>query len=67
MYFAKKAMEPIEEEEIDIWACSNDNCSCWMRDNFSFEESPTCPLCQSEMSKSTRLLPVLQNHTRKSN
>lgn len=65
MYFAKKAVEPIEEEETDVWACDNDDCACWMRDNFSFEESPICPLCQSKMSKDTRMLPVLQNYSRR--
>lgn len=65
MYFAKK-VEPIEEKETEVWTCSNESCSCWMRDNFSFENSPTCPLCQSQMSKGTRMLPVLLNYGRPS-
>ncbi|GIO09439.1 hypothetical protein J31TS6_54670 [Brevibacillus reuszeri] len=62
MYFSKKAIVPIEEEETDVWMCSKDGCTCWMRDNFSFDASPNCPFCQSEMVKDTRMLPVLTNH-----
>jgi len=65
VYFSKKAAVPIEEEETDIWACTTDGCSCWMRENFSFEKSPTCPFCQGEMTRDTRMLPVLANHTKR--
>lgn len=65
MYFSKKAIVPVEEEETDVWTCSTDGCTCWMRDNFSFEKSPTCPFCQGEMTKDTRMLPVLMNHSKR--
>ncbi|TDF97114.1 cold-shock protein [Paenibacillus piri] len=62
MYFSKKATEPIQEEQTSVWMCSNEGCSCWMRENFSLVESPLCPLCQSEMVKHTKMLPLLLNH-----
>ena len=65
MYFTKRAAEPVEEEETKIWTCTNELCSCWMRDNFSFDESPTCPICRSEMIKDMRMLPALENHSSK--
>ncbi|CAG7635640.1 hypothetical protein PAESOLCIP111_03687 [Paenibacillus solanacearum] len=66
MYFSKKVMEPVQQEETPIWACSQHECTCWMRTNFAFEEeSPACPICQSQMVKDTRLLPLLSNNTRR--
>ncbi|WP_333485676.1 cold-inducible protein YdjO-related protein [Paenibacillus sp. SYP-B4298] len=44
-----------------MWTCSSDNCSCWMRNDFSFESQPLCPICQSEMNEGTKLLPVLRS------
>lgn len=65
MYFSKKAAIPVEEEQTDIWSCSSEDCTGWMRDNFSFENSPSCPFCHSDMVKDTRMLPVLLNHSKK--
>lgn len=65
MYFSKRAEVPPEEEETDVWTCTNDDCTCWMRDNFSFEESPNCPFCHSKMLKDKRMLPVLLNYSKK--
>ncbi|TCZ76347.1 cold-shock protein [Paenibacillus albiflavus] len=65
MYFSKKNMEPIQEETTSVWICSEDTCSCWMRENFSFEESPACPICSSVMVKNTKMLPSLLNHSTK--
>ncbi|MFC5450797.1 cold-shock protein [Paenibacillus aestuarii] len=61
MYFSKKTLEPVQEEETSIWSCSTEQCTCWMRDNFSFNESPVCPICNSTMVKDTRMLPALTN------
>ncbi|QYR23996.1 cold-shock protein [Paenibacillus sp. sptzw28] len=66
MHFSKKQVEPIPEEETTIWTCSNEGCSCWMRDNFSFVELPACPICNSTMISDTKLLPILTNGTKKS-
>jgi hypothetical protein len=30
-----------------------------MRDAFSFDETPKCPLCHSEMKRETKMLPVI--------
>ncbi|TVY10263.1 cold-shock protein [Paenibacillus cremeus] len=66
MYFSKKTIEPVQQEETPVWSCSQDQCTCWMRANFSFEdESPQCPICQSVMVRNTKLLPLLSNHTKK--
>jgi hypothetical protein len=62
--FPKKVVEEIPEEDTSIWSCSNDDCFGWMRDDFSFENVPTCPLCHSEMSQNIRLLPILVNNTK---
>lgn len=65
MYFSKKNKEAVEEEETSVWTCSNESCSCWMRDNFSFKESPTCPICSSVMEKDVKTLPALHNSNNK--
>ncbi|MDT2192216.1 cold-inducible protein YdjO-related protein [Paenibacillus larvae] len=44
-----------------MWTCENENCSCWMRDNFVFEQTPTCPICDSPMIQNTKVLPVVEN------
>ncbi|MGG1517724.1 cold-shock protein [Paenibacillus oryzisoli] len=61
MYFSKKSLEPVPEEETSIWSCSTETCACWMRDNFSFDESPVCPICHSAMVKESKMLPTLTN------
>ncbi|MFE5322732.1 cold-shock protein [Paenibacillus sp. NPDC056579] len=62
LYFSKKTVEPVQEEQTAVWMCSKEGCSCWMRENFALEELPSCPLCQSEMVKNTKMLPTLFNH-----
>lgn len=52
--------EPVEEVDTVIWTCTNEDCSGWMRDRFSFEETPACPLCKSEMVKETKTLPEIK-------
>ncbi|MFC7395273.1 cold-shock protein [Scopulibacillus cellulosilyticus] len=61
MAFNKGPQEPIPEVETDIWSCTNEDCSGWMRDAFSFDSEPVCPLCQSEMVKATKVLPVIKD------
>lgn len=61
MYFAKKTLEPVEEVKTPVWTCSHEDCGCWMREDFSFEENPTCPICQSSMTKNEKMLPSLLN------
>ncbi|SFS50981.1 Cold-inducible protein YdjO [Paenibacillus sp. BC26] len=66
IHFSKKVVEPIPEEQTSIWTCSNDDCSCWMRNDFSFGEFPSCPICHSSMTSEIKCLPVLTNGTKRS-
>ncbi|WEG13824.1 cold-shock protein [Pullulanibacillus sp. KACC 23026] len=59
MAFNKNRREPVPEVETEIWACTSENCSGFMRAAYSFDTEPKCPLCQSDMVKETRILPVL--------
>ncbi|MFC4775894.1 cold-shock protein [Paenibacillus sp. GCM10023252] len=60
MYYSKKNTEPVPEEQTAVWTCSKDGCECWMRDDFSFQSQPQCPICSSSMEQSMKLLPVLR-------
>ncbi|UFT98583.1 cold-shock protein [Radiobacillus kanasensis] len=57
-YFNNKK-EPVPEVETMIWSCTNDSCPGWMRESFSFESEPSCPLCHSEMKKEEKVLPKI--------
>jgi len=57
--FSRGRREPLPEVETVVWACTNEECNGWMRDSFSFAKEPSCPLCESEMTKETRTLPKL--------
>jgi hypothetical protein len=61
MNYHKKPLEELPQESTEIWACTNEDCKGWMRDNFAFEHNPTCRLCSSPMVKETRMLPLLVN------
>ncbi|MGF7032417.1 ribosomal protein L37AE/L43A [Paenibacillus mucilaginosus] len=61
MYFRRQSMEDIPQEQTKIWSCSKDGCKGWMRDNFAFEYTPTCPICHSLMVTRQKLLPILDN------
>lgn len=63
--FSRRNNEPIPEENTEVWTCSNEDCNGWMRDNFSFEAKPTCPLCHSKMTSSDKVLPVLVNNSKR--
>lgn len=59
MGFSRGRREPLPEVETTVWACTNEECNGWMRDTFSFDEVPSCPLCESKMNKEVRVLPKL--------
>jgi hypothetical protein len=59
-FYSRNQSEPVPEVETQVWSCTNDGCSGWMRDTFSFEKKPVCPLCQSEMEAETRILPEIK-------
>lgn len=61
MYFRKKSLEDIPQEDTQIWSCQDDSCKCWMRDNFAFEQAPLCPSCGLTMTSSVKMLPSIQN------
>lgn len=61
MYFRRKSLEDIPEENTTIWSCSDQDCTGWIRDNFAFEYTPTCWQCHSPMVSSTKMLPLLVN------
>lgn len=60
MTFSHRPKEPLPEVETKIWVCSSEDCKGWMRDSYSFAETPTCPLCHSEMQEETKVLPKLR-------
>ncbi|AIQ50049.1 cold-shock protein [Paenibacillus sp. FSL R7-0345] len=61
MNYRKKPVEEVPEENTAIWACTNDDCNGWMRDNFAFEHAPSCPLCHAPMARNMKMLPQLVN------
>ncbi|QMV42701.1 cold-shock protein [Cohnella cholangitidis] len=62
MYYSrKKPPEDVPSELTAIWSCSDENCKGWMRDNFAFSMAPVCPLCQSPMVRSERMLAAVVN------
>lgn len=62
MNYRKKTIEEIPEVLTPVWSCTSDSCNGWMRDDFTFDYSPVCPLCSSTMEKGDRMLPLLVNH-----
>ncbi|MFC4779079.1 cold-shock protein [Paenibacillus sp. GCM10023252] len=61
MYYRKRSLEDIPEENTNIWSCSQEECNGWIRDDFAFKYVPTCGFCHSTMVSSTRMLPTLVN------
>jgi len=61
MSFSRGPKKSITEVETKVWSCKNDDCAGWMRESFSFNEEPECPLCQSPMAKEVRVLPELEH------
>lgn len=61
MNYRKKPVEEIPEEVTAVWVCTSDSCKGWMRDNFAFDQAPSCCICQSPMVRETRMLPQLVN------
>lgn len=60
MYYSRKRpMADLLCEVTPIWSCTKDGCNGWMRENYTFQESPTCSQCLSPMIRTTREIPVL--------
>lgn len=47
-----------EMEEVDVWQCQE--CNGWQRKSYTFDESPNCPLCSSEMKEEMRLVSKIE-------
>lgn len=60
MSFSRGPKEPIPEVDTKVWACTGEDCQGWMRESYSFEQVPQCPLCESEMQQEVRVLPELK-------
>ncbi|CEG27510.1 cold-shock protein [Bacillus sp. B-jedd] len=65
MAFGRRNLEEIVMEETDIWECTAEGCNAWIRDNFKSTDTPACPLCKSEMQKTTRELQVVANTSKR--
>lgn len=61
MAFGRRPAPTIEYADANIWKCTSEDCPCWMREELSLISNPICPLCDSEMTKTTRSAPVLSN------
>ncbi|WP_047980855.1 cold-shock protein [Ornithinibacillus contaminans] len=60
MSFSRGPKEPVPEVETTIWVCSSEDCNGWMRESFSFEKEPECPLCTASMTQEVRVLPEVK-------
>lgn len=58
-FYSKNARKPAPDIETTVWSCTNEECPGWMRADFSFEKEPACPMCASEMTQETRMLPEI--------
>ncbi|NEW06713.1 hypothetical protein GK047_11875 [Paenibacillus sp. SYP-B3998] len=61
MYFRRKLIEDFPQVDTAIWSCMKEDCKGWIRDNFAFENVPTCHQCLSPMISSVKMLPLLAN------
>lgn len=60
MSFARGPKEPVPEIDTTVWSCTGEDCQGWMRESYSFDKEPTCPLCDSVMKQEVRVLPELE-------
>ncbi|MGP4041416.1 cold-shock protein [Gracilibacillus sp. D59] len=60
MAYFNNQKEPVQKVETNVWSCVSDDCQGWMRENYSFEEEPACPICKSEMKKEVRVIPEMK-------
>lgn len=60
MSFSRNPREPVPEIDTEVWACTNEKCSSWMRKSYSFDDKPTCPICEATMDLEVRKLPELK-------
>lgn len=63
MAFGRREVEEVVTDETKIWECVSEDCKGWMRDNFKSSETPSCPLCKSGMTQSSKVLAVINNYS----
>ncbi|GKU77870.1 cold-shock protein [Paenibacillus sp. L3-i20] len=60
MYYSRKRpMAELPNEMTSIWSCTKADCNGWVRENYSFEDVPTCSQCLSPMVRTMKSLPIL--------
>ncbi|SFA91718.1 MULTISPECIES: cold-shock protein [unclassified Bacillus (in: firmicutes)] len=64
MAFGRRNEEEIVTEDTKVWECVSETCNCWIRDNFKSSETPKCPICNSDMSLTSKELQVIVNHSK---
>ncbi|WP_455663133.1 cold-shock protein [Pradoshia sp.] len=62
--YNRKNVEEVIPEETKVWECTSDDCNAWVRDNFKSTETPSCPLCSSDMAEGTKMLQAINNPRR---
>ncbi|MEK3883678.1 cold-shock protein [Paenibacillus sp. PL2-23] len=66
MYYSRKRpLEDLPMELTAIWSCTNKDCNGWMRNDYSFEDIPSCSQCKSPMTSSMKDLPILMGSSNK--
>ncbi|KAB8125864.1 cold-shock protein [Gracilibacillus oryzae] len=60
MAYFNNQKEPVKNVETNVWSCVSEDCQGWMRENYSFDKEPTCPICQSEMEREVRVVPEMK-------
>ncbi|RUS45670.1 cold-shock protein [Cohnella sp. AR92] len=60
-YSKKRQLEEVPQELTPVWLCPTENCKGWMRENFTFSSTPTCPQCQAKMVKGEKMLAAVPN------
>lgn len=59
--FPNKKLAPLNEVEAMIWKCTGPDCRGWMRQEFSLQARPQCPLCSSEMGLAKQKVPDISD------
>ena len=53
----KKAEETMVDAQV--WCCSSSDCRIWMRQEFTLDPNPSCPVCGAEMHLANRRVPPM--------
>ncbi|MDT9724005.1 hypothetical protein DUZ99_03195 [Xylanibacillus composti] len=50
---------------LPIWRCKSPACKAWMREEFTAEAYPECPICKGDMIRGIKHLPKLVTRYKK--